>query len=91
MVSDVCRNADSLEREVLIGSDYLRCFQGDRTIRGEPHDPVAVETKLGWVLSGPLRGERVRSEMNVNLVGSDVIKDENHGKKEEERGCREAE
>ena len=83
--SDVCKNADSLEVEVLIGSDYLWCFQGDRTIRGEQQDPVAVETKLGWVLSGPLRGERGRSEMNVNLVGSDVIKDENHGKKEEER------
>ena len=83
--SDICRNADSLEVKVLIGSDYLWCFQGYRSIRGEQHDPVAVETKLGWVLPGPLRGERVRSEMNVNLVGSNVTKDENHGKKEQER------
>ena len=32
--SDVCRNAYSLEVEVLICSDYLWCFQGERTIRG---------------------------------------------------------
>ena len=81
----MCKNADSLEVEVLIGSDDLWRFQRNRTISGEQHDPVAVETKLGWVLSGPLRRERVRSEMNVNLVGSDVIKDETHGKKEQER------
>ena len=60
-------------------------FPRRKNHKGEQHDQVAVETKLGLVLSGPLRGERVRSEMKVNLVGSDVIKDENHGKKEEER------
>ena len=32
--SDVCENKKELEIEVLIGSDYLWCFQEERTIRG---------------------------------------------------------
>ena len=66
--SDVCTDGERLEVDILIGSDYLWCFQRGRTIRGEPNDPVAVETKLGWVLSGPLRGERDRVIANVNFV-----------------------
>ena len=66
--SDVFTDGEQLEVDILIGFNYLWCFQGGRTIRGEPNDPVAIETKLGWVLSGPLRGERDRVIANVNFV-----------------------
>ena len=52
------RKKKSLTIQVLIGSDYLWCFQDWETIPGGPHEPVAVRTKLGWVLSGPLRGRK---------------------------------
>ena len=58
--SDVCRTKDELEIDLLIGSDYLWEFQKGRTVRGEPEESVAVETELGWVLSGPLKEERTR-------------------------------
>ena len=29
---------------------------------GEPEEPVAIETELGWVLSGPLKKKKSDSE-----------------------------
>lgn len=54
--SDVCQTKVELVIDLLIGSDYLWEFQKGRTIRGESEEPVAVETELGWVISGPLKG-----------------------------------
>ena len=66
--SDVCRFGDILEVDCLIGSDSLWQFQEGETIRGGPDEPVAVKTTLGWVLSGPLKGEKFDSiNCNVNF------------------------
>ena len=65
--SDVCRFGDILEVDCLIGSDSWQ-FQEGETIRGGPDEPVAVKTTLGWVLSGPLKGEKFDSiNCNVNF------------------------
>ena len=48
--SDVTRDKDMLEVDLLIGADYLWCFQMGRTIRGEVDQPVSMEICLGWVL-----------------------------------------
>ena len=53
-LSDVCKSSDQLEIDLLIGADYLWSFQTGNVVRGEVHEPVAVETELGWVLLGPL-------------------------------------
>ena len=53
--SDVSER-ETLEIHVLVGSDFLWSFQKDEIVRGEPSDPVAVATKLGYVLSGPMKG-----------------------------------
>ena len=66
--SDVNRNEEILGVDLLIGTDYLWCFQRGRIIRGEVDQPVAVETCLGWVLSGPLKGTRDDMQINVNYV-----------------------
>ena len=75
-ISDVCKGLDELEIDVLVGADYLWNFQKDCTVRGKPGEPVAVETELGWVLSGPMR--QLRSDeatpTQVNLVTS--VRDE---------------
>lgn len=73
--SDVCQTKEELIIDLLIGSDYLWEFQKGRTIRGEPEEPVAVETELGWVLSGPLKRKESdsRQEVSVNFVAQSSV------------------
>ena len=66
-LSDVSPRQESLTIDLLIGNDFLHELQEDKVIRGEPGKPVAVQTKLGWVLSGPLKGKTVASSNNVNI------------------------
>ncbi|XP_028412500.1 uncharacterized protein LOC114535337 [Dendronephthya gigantea] len=68
--SDVSKSEDELEVDVLIGADYLWSFQTGTTKRGKSGEPVAIETELGWVLSGPLRVQDIeRAEpVQVNFV-----------------------
>ncbi len=47
--SDVCVSEDSLQIDELVGMDDLLDIQGDAILGGEPGDPVAIKTKLGWV------------------------------------------
>ena len=66
--SDVSKGEETLNIDALVDSDYLWNFQEGETIRGEEdHDPVAVKTKLGWVLSGPLKGKTEVGTVKVNL------------------------
>ena len=53
--SDVCRAEETLAVDILIGSDAVWEFQEGTSIRGGPGEPVAIKTKMGWVLSGPLK------------------------------------
>lgn len=73
-LSDVCRRKEQLEIDVLIGADYLWNFQTGNVVRGGVGEPVAVETQLGWVISGPLEysqsADRERA-VSVNFVGKD--------------------
>ena len=73
-LSDVCRHKEQLEIDVLIGADYLWNFQTGNVVRGGIGEPVAVETQLGWVISGPLEysqsADRERT-VSVNIVGKD--------------------
>ena len=47
---------DQMEVDLLIGSEYYWWFVTGETRRGE-EGPVAIHTKLGWVLSGTLSTE----------------------------------
>ena len=67
-MSDVCKGRVSLEIDVLIGADNLWAFQSGKVLQGRVDEPVAVETSLGWVLSGPMKGCDVDGGVNVNLV-----------------------
>ena len=46
-------DSDTFNVNVLIGADYYWDFIEDRVIRG--NGPTAVKSKLGYVLSGPLK------------------------------------
>ena len=71
--SDVCRNEETLQVDILIGSNFVWEFQQGETVRGGPQEPVAVKTTLGWVLSGPLKGGKTSDstyKTNVNFISS---------------------
>ncbi|CAB4030305.1 E3 ubiquitin- ligase DZIP3 [Paramuricea clavata] len=68
--SDVSKCQGELQIDVLIGADYLWNFQTGVTKRGKSGEPVAIETELGWVLSGPLRVQDIEGAelAQVNFV-----------------------
>ena len=84
--SDADQGKSDLEIIVLIGADYLWQYQGVCVIRGRPDEPVAVQTSLGWVLSGPIKGRlndtlhgagmvnTIRAEIQVGNVDSEIFK-----------------
>ena len=63
---------DNLDIGILIGADqYWKLVTGK--IRQEGTGPTAVETKLGWVLSGPVPGVS-HGGTSVNFVSTHVLK-----------------
>lgn len=64
-----------LEIQILIGADYLWCFQEGTSVRRKPDEPVAVHTKLGCVLSGPVK-RRESGDVRVNFVRQGIRYDE---------------
>ena len=77
--SDVSKGKDEVVIDVLIGADFLWHFQKGCTIRGNFDEPVAVETELGWVLSGPMKGRDTSSDVHftqVNFIASSVEEQE---------------
>ena len=70
--SDVCKEREELEIDILVGADYLWAFQKDRTVRGKVGELVAVQTALGYVLSVPIkidaRDNKDMQEVQVNFV-----------------------
>ena len=57
--------------DLLIAADHYWSFFTGRIIRGDPSGPVALETKLGWVLSEPAA---VRAEScTINLSATHVL------------------
>ena len=43
-------------------------------MRGDPSGPVALETKLGWLLSGPAAVPTLTESCTVNLSATHVLK-----------------
>ena len=54
-------------------------FQRGRTVRGESEEPVAIETELGCVLSGPLKRRYEFSEPSVQEVSVNVKSQDSAG------------
>ena len=60
--------------DLLIGADHYWSFFTGGIIRGDPSGPVALETKLGWVLSGPAAVPALTESCTVNLSATHVLK-----------------
>ena len=66
---------NDVEVDILIGADYYWKFVTGTIKRGNKPGPVAVLTRLGWVLSGPVIQERQRSPVcTTNLNTTHVLR-----------------
>ena len=62
------------EITILIGSDQIWNFINGSTIRGQS-GPIALESKLGYILSGPVENVPGRiNDLSVNLAVTHVLK-----------------
>ena len=57
---------DELGIDILVGSDHYWRLVTGRVSKG-PHGPTAIETRLGWVLSGPVEG-MAQEDTAINFV-----------------------
>ena len=73
-LADPDSNDQGLEISILIGSDLYWMLVTGRVRRGMS-GPTALETRLGWVLSGPVHGSPVQVSC-TNLISSHVLKQE---------------
>lgn len=62
---------ESMQVDLLIGSDFYWEFVTGKTIRGDG-GPVAIETTLGWVLSGPT-GVSEQERSAVSLMNTHTL------------------
>ena len=71
-LADFSDGTSSLEVDILIGSDYYWSLVTGGVCRGNS-GPIAIHTKLGWVLSGsiPLRESE---QSSVNLITTHVLR-----------------
>ena len=68
--SYVVKLQEELEVDVLIGADYLWSFQTGDTRKGNAGEPLAIQTEIKWVLSGPLKG---REEENSGVTQANFV------------------
>jgi len=59
--------------DLLVGSDTFWLFVEDGLIRGNGNGPVAMKTKLGWVVSGPVEGIYSNEKSHFLRVDVDVL------------------
>ena len=69
-LADFGESGSHLNVDILIGADYYWSLVTGRTQHGS--GPTAVETRLGWVLSGPATGLTLKST-SVNLLSCYVL------------------
>ena len=60
--------------DLLIEVDHYWSFFTGGIIRGDLSCPVALQTKLGWVLSRPATVPALTESCTVNLSATDVLK-----------------
>ena len=70
-LADYSDGQDSLQIDVLIGADYYWELVTGRTSRCDS-GPVAVHTRLGWVLSGPIPKMK-RSKCSTTLLTTHTL------------------
>ncbi|KRY55329.1 hypothetical protein T03_5832 [Trichinella britovi] len=63
----------NLPIHVLIGLDFYGQFLGEKILRGNHNDPVAIETTLGWVVFGPVNpSPNPTSQVNCVQIENEI-------------------
>ena len=72
--SDESPSGKELKVDILIGCDQMWSFIEDKKIRGEKGEPVAIYTKLGWTISGPVKGMPKANLTSTNFISTQVLR-----------------
>ena len=70
-LGDYSRRDEGLEIDVMLGADYYWTAVQNHLVRGKLHGPVAIRTRLGYVLRGPLNvvcSDQGSSSVNMSHV-----------------------
>ena len=59
-------NETCLKIDILVGLDYYYNFIFGNVIRGKPNEPIALESTLGWIISGPYSFNNSTNVYNVD-------------------------
>ena len=62
-----------LKVDILIGADFYWDFITNETIRGNDKGPIAIKSKISYILSGPLIEKVDKKKINSNVVISHVF------------------
>ena len=68
-----CTGEDDIMVDKLVEPDQYWQLVSGKVLRGED-GPTAIQTKLGWVLSGPTNGAVQNDQQQNNLVPTHVLK-----------------
>ena len=72
-LADYSTGEDDMTVDILVGSDQYWQLVSGKVVRGDD-GPTAIQTKLGWVLSGPTNGAVQNDQQQNNLVTMHVLK-----------------
>lgn len=72
-LADYSTGVDDVMVDILVGSDQYWHLVSGKVIRRE-NGPTAIQTKLGWVLSGPMHGSTQDDKQRSSLVTTHVLK-----------------
>ncbi|XP_044165250.1 uncharacterized protein LOC122949186 [Acropora millepora] len=72
-LADYSTGEDDLMVDILVGSDQYWQLVSGKVLRGED-GLTAIQTRLGWVLSGPTNGAVQNGQQQNNLVTTHVLK-----------------
>ena len=57
-----------LDVDLLIGSDFYWSILSGKVLRGDGCGPVALDSKVGWILSGSAAGNQATKQQSINLI-----------------------
>ena len=58
-------------------------IHGGQTVRGERGQPVAISTKVGWILSGPVEAQSREKLSSINFQSAHVLRVESKSVKDD--------
>eukprot|EP00795_Rhopilema_esculentum_P006856 gene6856-12454_t len=67
-------NEDELSIQILIGSDFYWNFMTGGVVRSQSGGPIALESVLGWILSGPVPVFNESTSTGTNFAQTHVLR-----------------